>query len=135
MFILIKSLMSVKLSHVGSKTRSLGQILEKPCVGSRGLIFGPMVMKRAQNVYLDKISDDFKMGHAYSRGHIFSPICIKLCQNVCLDEITDKYQNGHIRSNLTRTYACNQGVVIFHIIGKAQVSNSRAIMALFFIII
>ena len=35
----IKSLMSLKLSHVGSKTRSLGQILGKPCVSVRGHIF------------------------------------------------------------------------------------------------
>ena len=44
-----------KLGHVGSKTRSLGQILEKPCVRSRGHIFSPILMKLGQNVCLDKI--------------------------------------------------------------------------------
>ena len=36
---------SLKLGHVGSKTRSLGQILEKPCVHSRGHSFDPKFMK------------------------------------------------------------------------------------------
>ena len=31
--------MSLKLGHVGSKSRALGQTLEKPCVCSRGHIF------------------------------------------------------------------------------------------------
>ena len=40
----------LKLGHVGSKTRSLGQILEKPCVHSRGQGFDSKVMKLCQNV-------------------------------------------------------------------------------------
>ena len=40
----------MKLGHVGSKTRSLGQILEKPCVHSRGHSFYSEVMKLSQNV-------------------------------------------------------------------------------------
>ena len=63
--------MSSKMSHVEQKTRSLGQILEKPCVRSRGHIFSPIIMKLGQNVFLDKISDKFenessrvkKLGH------------------------------------------------------------------------
>ena len=39
-----------KLGHVGSKTRSLGQILEKPCVHSRGHGFDHKFMKLCQNV-------------------------------------------------------------------------------------
>ena len=39
-----------KLGHVGSKTRSLGQILEKPCVHSRGHSFDRKFMKLCQNV-------------------------------------------------------------------------------------
>ena len=46
----------MKMGHVGSKTRSLGQILEKPC---KGHIFSPVIMKRGQNVCLDEISDKF----------------------------------------------------------------------------
>ena len=62
MFVLIKSQTSLKLGHVGSKTRSLGQILEKPCVCSRGHIFSQILMKLSKNVCLDKISDKFEIG-------------------------------------------------------------------------
>ena len=62
MFVLIKSRTGLKLGHVGSKTRSLGQILEKPCVRSRGHIFSPIVMKLGQNVCFDQISDEFEIG-------------------------------------------------------------------------
>ena len=47
---------------VRSKTRSLGEILEKPWVRSRGHIFSPFIMKLGQNVYFDKISDEFENG-------------------------------------------------------------------------
>ena len=99
----MKAWTSSKMGHVRSKTRSLGQILEKPCVCFRGHIFSPIIMKLGQNVCLDKTCTSFKMGHAgsktrsldqifekpcvCSRGHIFSPILMKLGQNVCLDEI------------------------------------------------
>ena len=49
-------------SHVGSKTRSLGQILRKPCVCSRGHNFSPIFMKLGRNVCLDEISDQFENG-------------------------------------------------------------------------
>ena len=49
MLIIIMSRSSSKLDHVGSKTRSLGQILEKPCVHSRGHSFDSKVMKLYQN--------------------------------------------------------------------------------------
>ena len=39
----------LKLGHVGSKTRSLGQILEKPDVQSRGHSFDSMHLKLYQN--------------------------------------------------------------------------------------
>ena len=41
--------------NVGSKTRSQVQILEKPCVCSRGHIFSLIIMKLGQNVFIDKI--------------------------------------------------------------------------------
>ena len=50
-----------EMGHVGSKTRSLGQILEKPCVYSRGHIFSLIIMKLGQNIFLDEISD--KLGN------------------------------------------------------------------------
>ena len=40
----------------------LGQILEKPCVFSRGHIFGLIIMKLGQNVGVDEISDECENG-------------------------------------------------------------------------
>ena len=84
----------LKMVHVWSKTGSLGQILEKPCVRSRGHILSPIIMKHARNVCLDEIWDEFESGHVRSRtrslgqilekpsvrsrGHIFRPIIMKL---------------------------------------------------------
>ena len=48
------------MGHVWSKTRSIGQILEKLCVCSRGHIFSPIIMKLGQNVCLDEFSDKFE---------------------------------------------------------------------------
>ena len=48
------------MGHVWSKTRSLGQMLEKHCVCSRGYIFCTIIMKLVENVCLDEISDEFK---------------------------------------------------------------------------
>ena len=75
----------------GSKSRSLGQILEKPYVGSRGHIFCQIIMKVGLNVCLDKIhfvSKTSSVGQilekpcVHSKGHIFSLIIVKLGQNV-----------------------------------------------------
>ena len=41
---------SSKLDHVGSKSRSLGQIIKKLCVHSKGHRFGQKFMKLYQNV-------------------------------------------------------------------------------------
>ena len=38
------------MGYVGSKTRSLGEMLEKPCVRSSGHIFSPIIRKHDQNV-------------------------------------------------------------------------------------
>ena len=54
LFVLRKSRTSIKMGHVGSKTRSLSQILEKHCVRSRGHIFSPIIMKRGGNVCLNE---------------------------------------------------------------------------------
>ena len=56
------------MGHVGSKTRSLGQMLEKPCVCSRGHIFSPIHMKLSQNVYFDEISDELKIGSCWVKN-------------------------------------------------------------------
>ena len=47
---IIISRSSSRLSHVRSKTRSLGQILEKPCVGSKRHSFDPKFMNFCQIV-------------------------------------------------------------------------------------
>ena len=46
---------NLKLGHVGSKTRSLGQILEKTCVHSNRHGFDPEFMKLCQIVNHDHI--------------------------------------------------------------------------------
>ena len=61
---------SSKIGHVGSKTRSLGQILEKPCVYSRGHAFSPIIMKPSQNVCLDEISDKFGNGSCQVKDYV-----------------------------------------------------------------
>ena len=81
------------MGHVGSNTMSLGQILEKPCLHSRGQILNPMIMNLGQNVCLDKISDEYENGSCRVKHKV-------------------------TKSNLRITFQ------------KAQVSDSRAIMAL-----
>ena len=47
---------------VRSKTRQLGQILEKPCEKSRAYIFDPVLLKLCKNECHDKISGEFENG-------------------------------------------------------------------------
>ena len=42
------------MGHVGSKTRSVGQMIEKPCEHNTGHIMYPIIMKICQNVCLDE---------------------------------------------------------------------------------
>ena len=60
MFALVISWMSLKIGQVGSKCRSLGQILEKPCVRCRGYIFSPILLKFSKNVHPNDILDQFE---------------------------------------------------------------------------
>mgnify|MGYP001562769297 CR=1 FL=1 len=62
MFALMISRTSSIMGGVGSKSRSLGQIVEKSCLRARGHIFGPIFLKLAQDVCLDDISDEFDNG-------------------------------------------------------------------------
>ena len=98
MLIIIISRSGLKLGYVRSKTRSLGQILEKPCVHSRGHSFDSKVMKFCQNVNHLISRSSLKLGHGgskprslsqilekhcvQSRGHSFNPRFMKLCQIV-----------------------------------------------------
>ena len=67
----MKSRSSLKIGHVRSKPRSLGQIIEKKaCVHSKGLSFDPKFMKLCQNVDPIKSSSGLQLGHAGSKlGH------------------------------------------------------------------
>ena len=107
MFVLMKSQTCLKMGKVRSNTRSIGQILKKPCVRSKGHIFSQIIMKLGQNVCFDKSFDEFCVGsktrslgqslekpYVHSKGHIFSLIIMKRGQNVCLNEILDKFGNG-----------------------------------------
>merc|ERR1712076_163108 len=53
--LLTKSRSSPILGHVGSKSRSLGQILKKACEHTRDHMFDPIFLKLAHNVTLDII--------------------------------------------------------------------------------
>ena len=104
----MKSRMSLNLSHLGSKTKSLGQIKETPCGHSRGHSFCSIDLKISQDVCLDKISDEFEFRSTgsktrspgqnkeitcgRSRGHIFCSIDLKTGQNVCLDAISEELE-------------------------------------------
>ena len=50
------------MGGVALKSRSLGQIFVKSCYHSRGLNIDPILIKLAQNAYIDKISDKIKYG-------------------------------------------------------------------------
>ena len=63
MLIIIMSRSRSKLGHVGSKTRSLGQILEKPCVHSRGHSFDLKFMKLDENEVRNWVMLCQKLGH------------------------------------------------------------------------
>ena len=67
------------MGHVGSKTKSLGQIFEKPFITFRGHIFCPIIMKLGQNVSLMKSGMSLKMGHVGSKTMSLGQILEKLC--------------------------------------------------------
>ena len=101
--------MNLKLSHTGSTSRSLDQILEQPCVRCRGHIFSPIPVKLCQNVGLDEILDVFEIGSCGVKNQVTRsnlrktlckllrphfPILMKFGRNVCLDEFSDEFENG-----------------------------------------
>ena len=79
MFILMKSGLGLYLGHLGSKTRSLGQIIEQPSVDNRGHSFHPIFMKFGQNVYLDEIWVGILFGSkTRSLGQIIEKPCVAI---------------------------------------------------------
>ena len=53
----------LKLGHVGSKTRSLGQILGKPCVYSRGQCFDSKILKLIRMLMINISRSSLKLGY------------------------------------------------------------------------
>ena len=70
MLMIIISRSSSKVGHVGSKTRSLGQILEKPCVLSRGHSFNSKFMKLYQNAKDHNIYVKFETGSCWVKNKV-----------------------------------------------------------------
>ena len=71
---------SSKLGHVGSKTRSLGQILEKkPCVHSRWHSFGSKFMNLIRMLMIIISRSDSKLGHVGSKTRSLGQILEKPC--------------------------------------------------------
>ena len=68
MLMIIISRSSLKLGHVGSKTKSLGQILEKPCVHSKRQSFDPKFMKVWQIVNHHNILVRFETGSCWVKN-------------------------------------------------------------------
>ena len=118
------------MGNVGSETRSLGQILEKRCVGTGGHIFSQIIMKLIWNFCLE---ENTKMGKVGSKTRSLCQILEKHC--VCsrdqifgglmklivfalmksltflkMDHVGSKKKVT--RSNQRRSYASNQGVLI-----------------------
>ena len=80
MSIIIISRSSSKQDHVGSKTRSLGQILEKPCVHSKRHSFDPKFMKLCQTLNHHNRKVNLKMGQVGSKTRSLGQISEKpLC--------------------------------------------------------
>ena len=68
MLMIIISRSSPKLGHVVSKRRSLGQILEKPCVHSRGHRFDHKFMKLHHNANDHNIKVKFETGSCWVKN-------------------------------------------------------------------
>ena len=74
MLIIIMFSSNSKLGHVWPKTRSLGQILEKPCVRSRVHRFDHKFMKLCQNGNHHNVWVRFGMGHVGSKTRLLGQI-------------------------------------------------------------
>ena len=55
------------MGHVKSKTRFLGQFIEKSCVHSRGHSFDPIFMKHGRMFIFIKSHPELKVGHVGSK--------------------------------------------------------------------
>ena len=77
MFVTMKERTDLKVGHVGSESRPLGQILEKICVLSSRHSFVPVCMKLRENVCHNQIWTNSKLGHVGSKSRSLDQILEK----------------------------------------------------------
>jgi len=75
----MKSRSGSNLNHVGSKSRSLGQIIEIRCLHCRDHNIDSIFIKLAHNDCLDEISVKFESGHVGSTSRSLGQIKEKTC--------------------------------------------------------
>ena len=68
---------NLKVGHVGSETRSLGQIFEKSCILLSRHSFDPICIKLCQNVVAIKSRTNLKLGHVRSKSRSLDQILKK----------------------------------------------------------
>ena len=64
----MKNRTDLNVGHVGSETRSLGQVLEKSCILSSRHSFDPICMKLCQKFDTIKFRKNLKLGHVGSKS-------------------------------------------------------------------
>ena len=136
MLILILSRSSSKLGHVRSKTRSLGQILEKLCVHSRVHSFVQMSWHFVRRLIIIISRSDLKLGHVGSKTRLLGqqatqvsdlgplwPSCLTICSvRTCIQTFSPLSLQQTIR-----IYAAVHGMKFYSVISdmhKLKVSNS-----------
>ena len=127
-------------------------MLKKPCVCSRGHISSPITMKHGQKFFLDEISDEYKNGSCLVKTWLLGQILEKPC--VCTTDqifgliLMKLLKMVHVRSQcrsqaqiiedpMLVTKGCDLNpcsLMLYQTIQKAQVSDSRAIMVLLFLV-
>ena len=93
MVIFIKPRSGSQRGHVGSKTRLLGQIIEKHCVRSRGHSFEQKIMKLCQNVNSHKFRSSSKLGHVGPKTRSLNQIMEKLCVHSRVHSLIKRSRN------------------------------------------
>ena len=66
----MKARTRLKMDCVVSKTRSLGQILEKPCVHARDFILNQILVKLGQSVCLDNFLDKYEIKSCWLKNKV-----------------------------------------------------------------
>jgi len=82
MFILSICRPTLNMGHVGSKTRSPGQIFGNSCLHSRGQISNPILMKLDQNVCLSNFWPSSKICHVWSKSRSPGQILVNSCLHI-----------------------------------------------------